>query len=140
MMNDVEVMMHIKEQVAEELFVAWGITSGDLRINENIKSALAEAFMRGVQCGGMDSDLEVLDLFEETGHEKQTRNDNMNTGTCFIDMEPHDFQPRYDETSERTFSSIDKEKTYVCDVCVKCGTVIDARADIARADIKIHTE
>ena len=134
-MNDVEVMMHIKEQVAEELFVAWGITSGDLRINEDIKSALAEAFMRGVQCGGMDSDLEVLDLFEETGHEKQTRNDDMNTGTCFIDMEPHDFQPRYDIKDTSGAAIKDIEKIYVCDVCTKCGAVINARADI-----KIHTE
>ena len=61
--------MNIKEQVAEELFVAWGITSGDLRINEDIKSALAEAFMLGAQAGGMDSDLfeEALGFFlEET--------------------------------------------------------------------------
>jgi len=49
--------MHIKDETAQELYDAWELDSKDA---SDIKSAIAEAFMYGAACGGMDSD-----LFEE---------------------------------------------------------------------------
>ena len=49
--------------------------------------------------------------------------------------QPHDYHPRYDEVEPDvmdTFFSmkkqdIKKNKVYVCDICVKCGDVIQRK-------------
>ena len=58
--------MHSKDKTAEELCEAWNLNEYD-PLMIDIKSALAEAYMKGVLDGGMDEDLheEALDLFRE---------------------------------------------------------------------------